>query len=65
VALIEPGLTESDMIELSADEKREKIEADLMLRAEDIAVAAHFVLTQPRRAVVQQITMVPRAEGGE
>ena len=65
VSLIEPGLTGSDMIEKSPEEQRGKIAEETMLRAEDIAVAAHFVLTQPRRAVVQQITMVPRAEGSE
>lgn len=62
VSLIEPGLTGSDMIEKSPDEKVDAIREDRMLRAEDIAVAAHFALTQPRRAVVQQITMVPRAD---
>ena len=65
VSLIEPGLTGSDMIEKSPEEKLEAIAQEKMLRAEDIAVAAHFALTQPRRAVVQQITMVPRGEGSE
>ena len=65
VSLIEPGLTGSDMIDKSAKEKVEAIRDETMLRAEDIAVAAHFALTQPRRAVVQQITMVPRGEGDE
>jgi NADP-dependent 3-hydroxy acid dehydrogenase YdfG len=31
-----------------------------MLRAEDIAVGVHFMLTQPRRAVVQQLVMTQR-----
>lgn len=65
VTLIEPGLTGSDMIPKSPEEQREEIREEIMLRAEDIATAAHFALTQPRRAVVQQITMVPRAEGDE
>lgn len=33
-----------------------------MLRAEDIAVAVHYVVNQPRRAVVQQLTIVPREQ---
>jgi NADP-dependent 3-hydroxy acid dehydrogenase YdfG len=36
------------------------INAEQMLRAEDIAVAVHFMLTQPRRAVVQQLAMTTR-----
>ena len=36
------------------------INAEKMLRAEDIAVAVHFMLTQPRRAVVQQLAMTQR-----
>jgi NADP-dependent 3-hydroxy acid dehydrogenase YdfG len=38
------------------------IAAEKMLRAEDIAVAVHFMLTQPRRAVVQQITVTQRVQ---
>ena len=36
------------------------INAEQMLRAEDIAVAVHFMLTQPRRAVVQQLAVTQR-----
>ena len=36
------------------------INAEKMLRAEDIAVAVHFMLTQPRRAVVQQLSVTQR-----
>ena len=35
-------------------------EIEKMLRAEDIAVAVHFMLTQPRRAVVNQISVTQR-----
>ena len=35
---------------------------DKMLRAEDIAVAVHFLLTQPRRAVVMQLAMTERVK---
>lgn len=62
VGLIEPGLTGADFQypDIPADKQREMINKDEMLRAEDIAVAAHFMLTQPRRAVVMQLAMTQR-----
>jgi NADP-dependent 3-hydroxy acid dehydrogenase YdfG len=36
-----------------------------MLRAEDIAVGVRYVLTQPRRAVIQQLTISPRMQDKE
>jgi NAD(P)-dependent dehydrogenase (short-subunit alcohol dehydrogenase family) len=67
VANVEPGKTGSDMQEpdVSPEEQRERIGKDEMLRAEDIAVGVHYLLTQPRRAVVQQLTITPRAVGEE
>lgn len=64
VSLIEPGLTGADfqLPDTPPEKQREMIGDEKMLRAEDIAVAAHYVLTQPRRAVVQQLTIVPRAK---
>lgn len=62
VGLIEPGLTGADLQypDIPADKQREMINEDKMLRAEDIAVAVHFMLTQPRRAVVMQLAMTQR-----
>ena len=62
VGLIEPGKTGTDMQypDIPAEKQREMIDQDKMLRAEDIAVAAHFMLTQPRRAVVSLIRVEPR-----
>jgi NADP-dependent 3-hydroxy acid dehydrogenase YdfG len=62
VALVEPGKTGADFQypDIPNDKQREMIHEDKLLRAEDIAVAVHFVLSQPRRAVVQQVTMVQR-----
>lgn len=67
VSLIEPGKTGSDMLEpdVSPDQQREEIRAETMLRAEDIAVGVHYLLTQPPRTVIQQLTIVPRAQDGE
>jgi NADP-dependent 3-hydroxy acid dehydrogenase YdfG len=62
VGLVEPGLTGADFQypDIPAEKQREMINADKMLRAEDIAVGVHFMLTQPRRAVVQQLTITQR-----
>lgn len=62
VGFVEPGLTGADFQypEIPADKQREMIHAEEMLRAEDIAVAVHYMLTQPRRAVVQQLTITQR-----
>jgi NAD(P)-dependent dehydrogenase (short-subunit alcohol dehydrogenase family) len=67
VSNVEPGKTGSDMQspDIPPDKQREMINKDEMLRAEDIAVGVHFVLTQPRRAVVQQLTIAPRVQPNE
>lgn len=64
VSLVEPGLTGADFQypDIPADKQREMIDREEMLRAEDIAVGIHFLLTQPSRTVVQQLVMVPRAK---
>jgi len=67
VSLIEPGKTGADFQypDIPAEEQRAMIQDELMLRAEDIAVGVHYVLTQPRRAVVQQLTIAPRLQAKE
>ncbi|WP_294395747.1 SDR family oxidoreductase [uncultured Sphingomonas sp.] len=67
VGVVEPGKTGADMQyeSFSAQEQADAINREEMLRAEDIAVATHFMLTQPRRAVVQQVTVAPRQQPGE
>jgi NADP-dependent 3-hydroxy acid dehydrogenase YdfG len=62
VGLVEPGKTGADFQtpDIPLEKQREMINADEMLRAEDIAVAVHFMLTQPRRAVVNQLVMTQR-----
>ncbi len=67
VALVEPGLTGSDMQEpdLPPEKQREMIAEEKMLRAEDIAVGVHYLLTQPRRAVIQRLTISPRVQEEE
>lgn len=67
VSLVEPGKTGADFQypDIPAEKQREMIDAETMLRAEDIAVGVHYVLTQPRRAVIQQLTIVPRSQDSE
>lgn len=61
VTLIEPGWVGSDFQpDMPEEEKRRNIAEAKMLRAEDIAAAVHFALTQPPRTVVQQMAVVPR-----
>lgn len=67
VCNVEPGKTGADFQyeSFTAQEQAERINKEWMLRAEDIAVACHYALTQPRRAVVQQITIAPRTQEQE
>lgn len=67
VCNVEPGKTGADFQypSFTAEEQAKQINKDWMLRAEDIAVACHYLLTQPRRAVVQQITIAPRTQAEE
>ncbi|MEJ5976659.1 SDR family oxidoreductase [Novosphingobium sp. PS1R-30] len=67
VSLVEPGKTGADFQypDIPAEKQREMIHKEEMLRAEDIAVGVHYLLTQPRRAVVQQLTIAPRQQPQE
>lgn len=67
VGLVEPGKTGADFQypDIPTDKQREMIAEESMLRAEDIAVGVHYMLTQPRRAIVQQLTIAPRMQPGE
>lgn len=62
VALVEPAKTGADFQypDIQAEEQRKLIKEEKMLRAEDLAVAVHFILTQPRRTVINQIVVSQR-----
>ncbi|WP_347303244.1 SDR family oxidoreductase [Croceibacterium sp. TMG7-5b_MA50] len=62
VGLVVPALTGSDMVkdDVSEEEQQQRIADESMMRAEDIAVGVHFMLTQPRRTVVQELVLVQR-----
>jgi NADP-dependent 3-hydroxy acid dehydrogenase YdfG len=67
VSLIEPGFTQADFHypDITAEQQKQMVKEEKMLRSEDIAVAVHYALTQPRRAVVQQITVAPLRKDDE
>jgi len=67
VSLIEPGFTQADFHypDIDAEQQKQMVKEEKMLRSEDIAVAVHYALTQPRRAVVQQITIAPLRKDDE
>ena len=62
VGLIEPGFTGADFQYPKFPPKKQAklINKHQMLRAEDIAVATHFMLTQPRRTAVSLIKVETR-----
>jgi len=62
VTLIEPGQVGSNMQEASPAEQRRAINRRTMLRAEDVAVAVHYVLTQPERCDVTFLQIRPHGE---
>ena len=64
VGLIEPGFTGADFQypEFPPEKQRELIHQGKMLRAEDIAAAVHFMLTQPRRTAVSLIRVETRLD---
>jgi NADP-dependent 3-hydroxy acid dehydrogenase YdfG len=65
VTLIEPGQVGSDMQEATPAQQRRQIRKGEMLRAEDIAVATHFVITQPARCDVTFMQVRPHVEKDE
>ncbi|GAB3547890.1 SDR family oxidoreductase [Spirosoma fluminis] len=62
VSLIEPGKVKSDIHGTTAEEQRPEIEKEEMLLAEDIAVAVHYVLTQPHRCDVVSMQIRPHMQ---
>lgn len=62
VGLIELGFTGADFQypDLPPEEQVELIRHHRMLRTEDIAVSAHFMLTQPRRTAVSLMRVETR-----
>lgn len=64
VGLVEPGFTGADFQypDFPPEKQRELIHEHKMLRAEDIAVAVHFMLRQPRRCAVSHMRVETRLQ---
>lgn len=62
VSLIEPGSIGTDMVDESPERQREMIEELLMLRAEDVASAIHFMLCQPENCDVVTLQLRPHLQ---
>lgn len=62
VTLIEPGATGTDMQPMPASEQRELEEKEEMLKAEDIASAIVFALSQPKRSDVVSVKIRPHLQ---
>jgi len=62
VTLIEPGAVGTDMQPSSPEEQREKEEKLEMMKAEDIAAAVVYVLTQPKRCDVVELKIRPHQQ---
>lgn len=64
VGLIEPGFTGADFQypDFPPEKQRDLIHEHRMLRAGDLAVATHFMLTQPRRTAVSLMRVETRLE---
>ncbi|CAN5257448.1 3-oxoacyl-[acyl-carrier-protein] reductase [soil metagenome] len=62
ISLVEPGAVGSDMQKTTPDEERERQQKGDMLRAEDIAVCVHYILTQPQRCDVVSVQIRPHLQ---
>lgn len=62
VSLVEPGAVGSDMQDTTPEEERERQQKGDMLRAEDIAVCVHYVLSQPQRCDVVSVQIRPHLQ---
>ncbi len=62
VTLIEPGATGTDMQPVSPDDQRRQEEEGEMLKAEDVAGAILYALSQPRRCDVVSIQIRPHLQ---
>jgi len=62
VTLIEPGAVGTDMQPASASDQEDKQESMEMLKAEDIAAAIIYALTQPERCDVVELKIRPHLQ---
>lgn len=62
ITVIQPGSVDTDMQECSGDDKREAVEKEEMLHAEEVAEAILFALTRSHRTDVVTLRIEPRLQ---
>jgi 3-hydroxy acid dehydrogenase / malonic semialdehyde reductase len=62
ITVIQPGSVDTDMQECSEEEKREAVEKEEMLHAEEVAEAILFTLTRSHRTDVVTLRIEPRLQ---
>jgi NADP-dependent 3-hydroxy acid dehydrogenase YdfG len=62
VSLIEPGLTRSNLTGLDQEQQEGKIGREEMVKAKDIAVGIHYIVTQPKRLDVVVLQLRPHRQ---
>lgn len=62
VSLVEPGLTATDLVGLERDEAKAKEKKQKIMKPEDVAVAIHYCLTQPKRMDVVVVQLRPHQQ---
>ncbi|MDB6133460.1 MAG: 3-oxoacyl-[acyl-carrier-protein] reductase FabG1 [Verrucomicrobiales bacterium] len=62
VSVVQPGSVDTDMQELTAEQKREAVAAHEMLHAEEVAEAIEFILTRSERTDIVNLRIEPRLQ---
>lgn len=62
VTLIEPGATDTDLQDGTAEQKQKQVNDLEMLKAEDVALAVAFAIAQPERCDVVNIQLRPHLQ---
>lgn len=62
ISLIEPGAVDTDMQAESTEKKKENVENLEMLKADDIAVAVLYCLSQPKRCDIVELKVRPHLQ---
>ncbi|MFP5439006.1 MAG: SDR family oxidoreductase [Bacteroidia bacterium] len=62
VGLLEPGATDTDMQPDSTQQKKQQVEREEMLTADDIAGILLYMLCQPRRCDIVELKVKPRLQ---
>ncbi|MBY8963460.1 SDR family oxidoreductase [Flavobacterium sp. D11R37] len=62
ISLIEPGAVDTDMQQQDTEKKREEVASGKMLKADDIAMAVLYCISQPKRCDVVELKVRPHLQ---